>query len=119
MTTIPVLIDHRLRVSHDTLPEGAVEHLVQALEIPNVQKAEAKRLDQWGWQRLPDTIPLWGNDGLGRFTMPRGFLGDFATGMSAYGYNVELVEHRNRWHHTPIGRPIHLRSWQESQVEAL
>src|SRR6187551_1641135 len=124
--TIQVAIDHMLRVDLDALPEGAFEHLTDALSIPNLAREQARKLDQWGWQRLPETIPLYkvhyhGDDdgGTADLLMPRGFLGDFAEGMNAYGCDVKLTEGRNRYHHTPIGHPINLRPWQERQVAAL
>jgi hypothetical protein len=98
MQPLKTLIDHKLRVRVEDLPEHTLENLCEALSIPNLEREKAKKMDQWGWERMPAEIELFSFDtdmlGHTRLVMPRGFLGDFATGMESCGANVELVDHR-------------------------
>ena len=119
MQNIPTLIDDRLHVEHSALPEGAAESIVEALTIPNLVREKAKKMDVWGWQNLPPYVALWGSDEEGRLTMPRGFLERYATGMEAYGGDVQLIEGRCWKPIFRIGNKIELRKWQVGQVEAL
>jgi superfamily II DNA or RNA helicase len=125
-TPIPTLIDHKLRVSLDVLPEDALDSVIEALSIPNLAKAKAKKMDEWGWERMPDYIPLYRlvnpGDEMAEYVyieMPRGFLEDFATGMTAFGAEVELREGRAFQKIFPLGNRINAKPWQEKQIEAL
>jgi len=119
MPPIPTLIDDKLHVAHRDLPDGASESIVEALTIPNLVREKAKKMDEWGWQQLPAWIHLWGNDEEGRLTMPRGFLDRYATGMEAFGGDVQLVEGRHWKQSFRIGNKIELRPWQVGQVQTL
>jgi superfamily II DNA or RNA helicase len=124
---IKTLIDHKLRVSLDALPEGALDMLMDALSIPNLARVQAKKMDEWGWQQMPETISLYKivneGDELAQYVhleMPRGFLGDFAAGMASLGETVELVEGRKWQKIFPLKlSEINLFPWQEEQIETL
>lgn len=116
---LPTQIDHKLRVLIPSMPAECASAILDALEIPNLEKARAKKMDQWGWQRMPDTIALWEMDD-DTLVMPRGFLDALADGAAAFDLQVELVESRNRFRHEEmLGDSIKLRAWQEKQVKAL
>jgi superfamily II DNA or RNA helicase len=122
-TNIPVLIDHKLRVRLADLPDGATGMLMEALSIPNLAREKAKKMDEWGWQKMPEFIKLYEIDfPMGETTelvMPRGFLDQFATGMVAFDAQIELREGRH-WHKIlKIGNPVNFKPWQAKQVEAL
>lgn len=117
MQRLPTLIDHKLRVSLSQLPEGAAEAMCEALSIPNLAKAKAKKMDEWGWQQMPDWIKLWDIEG-DMLVMPRGFLERFATGMESFGCEVELQEGRFWEKLFRAGNEIELRKWQVGQVKA-
>jgi superfamily II DNA or RNA helicase len=126
MITLKVLIDHKLRVRVGDLPEEALEHVCDALSIPNLEREKAKKMDQWGWQRMPERIELFRFDtdmrGNTRLVMPRGFLGDFATGMEMYGLNVELVDHREHGHGDLLdhgGEGWRIFPWQLDQMKKI
>jgi superfamily II DNA or RNA helicase len=120
--SITVHIDHKLHVDVEHLPPGAFRAITEALSIPNLAKLKAQKMDEWGWQRLPDTIDLWeinaayGNQWL---VMPRGFLHDLAVGMLAFDERLDLLDHRQRHNMLRIGNKIDLKPWQIPQVEAI
>lgn len=111
-------IDSKLRVRLKDLPEGAFGALTEALSIPNLEKLKAQKLDQWGWQRMPDWISLWDTDG-DDLVMPRGFLADYAVGMMAFGCEVELVECRTWEPIFKAGTPVKPRPYQKPQMDAI
>jgi superfamily II DNA or RNA helicase len=125
---IPTLIDHKLRVDLSVLPDGALEATTDALSIPNLAREKAKKMDEWGWQKMPEKITLWayeadelpgGELGPPRLVMPRGFLERFAIDMEAFSADVKLVEGRH-WHPIlKVGSKVNLRPWQVPQVEAI
>lgn len=127
MTPIDILIDHKLRVRVEDLPAGALEAMQDALSIPNLAKEKARKMDEWGWQRMPDYIELFefGYDPLAPdekiLVMPRGFLSDLANGLYAFGADCKLVEGRH-WHKLlHLQRPTdwELHPWQQQQLQAL
>jgi hypothetical protein len=127
MQPLKTIIDHKLRVRVRHLPEGALFALCEALSIPNIEKAKAKKLDQWGWQRMPDHIEMFSFeiDSMTDDTwlvMPRGFLGDYAAGMQSFGYEVELQDRRSHAAPTLIdygGEGWRIHPWQREQMEAI
>jgi hypothetical protein len=40
-------------------PRALFDGVIEALSIPNLAKEKAKKMDEWGWQRMPDTISLF------------------------------------------------------------
>lgn len=118
---VRILIDYKLRVLIEDLPLGALEMMVEALSIPNLEKEKARRMDEWGWQNLPDTIELFEIDEeSGVFVMPRGFLRDFAIGLrEGFGETVELEENRHWQPLLRVGRRVTPRRWQEPQIRAI
>jgi superfamily II DNA or RNA helicase len=133
MPALKTTIDHKLRVRIDDLPEGAFEAMKDALTIPNLAREKAKKMDEWGWERMPPFIDLWEyavdepregpDDGRVRdpdwLVMPRGFLENFATGMEAFGAQVELVEGRKWERLFRVGTPVKPMPWQVGQIEAM
>jgi hypothetical protein len=126
MQALKTLIDHKLRVRVSDLPDDALAHVCEALSIQNLEREKAKKMDQWGWQRMPERIELFKFDtdmrGNTRLVMPRGFLGDFATGMEIYGLNVELVDHRSHATGGLLdygGEGWRIFPWQRAQMEKI
>lgn len=91
---------------------------MQALSIPNVAKAAAKKAGQWGWQQLPDYIDLWEMEG-DTLIMPRGFLGAFCQGMSAFGADYQLDDQRTWRDQFRIGNKMVPRPYQEPAIQAM
>ena len=112
-------LNHVIRVALDDLPDGVATHLMDALTIPNLAKWEAQKQHQWGWQAMPDYIDLWLIDSQDHLCMPRGFLGDYMTGMKALGHEVALIDHRNFKALLKIGTKPTPKPWQEPAVEAI
>jgi len=114
-----VQIDSKIRVDVKDLPAGASQMLMEALSIPNTEKEKAQRMNQWGWERMPDFIALWDLRG-DILEMPRGFFDDFRTGITMMGGTID-VEDETKFptHNEDLGEPINLRPWQEPQVEAI
>ena len=116
---IEVIVGSKIWVDINDLPAEAPRMLMEALSIPNMEKENAKRLNQWGWQRMPDYIALWDMDG-DTLIMPRGFFDDFSQGMKMLGGQIEVIDKTTFIdHNEDIGTPINLRPWQEPQVEAI
>jgi superfamily II DNA or RNA helicase len=97
--------------------------MCEALSIPNLVKAKAKKMDEWGWEKLPDYIELYEFDTNGdeetRLVMPRGFLERFMVGMEAFGGEIVLKEGRCWRSVFRIGDKVDLRRWQVPQIETL
>jgi superfamily II DNA or RNA helicase len=115
--TVSATIDYKIRVRPDDLGP-ALDAVIEALEIPNMAKQEARKQDLWGWQNMPETISLaeW-QDGL--LVMPRGFAQDFVSGMDAYGARVEFDDRRTWRPKFRIGKNPKPDSWQEPAIEAM
>ena len=112
---VKALLTHRIEVAVDDLPLGAEDALREALSIPNLAKQKAAKLDQWGWESLPDTIDLWrieDHGGQDWLSMPRGFYADFVQGMKHFGHDVEVRDCRVFDGLFRIGSRVELRRWQ-------
>jgi superfamily II DNA or RNA helicase len=120
---IKTTIDHKLRVRLSDLPIESVPFMLEALNIPNIAKQKARKMDEWGWQEMPDTICLYeitqAEDGSEILVMPRGFLADFAAGMNDFGAQIELVEGRYWEPLFRVGRRVRARPWQKPQIESI
>lgn len=115
---IPVLLNDRLCIVKSTLPQGADEAIREALTIPNLVREKAKKMDEWGWEKLPPALVLYEEDDAA-MSMPRGFLEQFITGMEAYNAVLELREGRTWEPIFKAGSRVNLRPWQIGQVETL
>jgi hypothetical protein len=116
---IKVELGAKIKVSTRDLPEGAARLLMEALSIPNMAKEKAKQMDQWGWQKMPDSIALWDIDGED-LIMPRGFFHDFKDGITMLGGQIEIVDKTAfPTHSEHLGEQINLRPWQVPQLEAI
>lgn len=114
-----IQVDSKIRVNVKELPAGASQMLMEALSIPNSEKEKAQKMNQWGWERMPDFIALWDLHG-DILEMPRGFLDDFRTGITMMGGEIEIEDGTSfPTHNEYLGDPIKLRPWQEPQVEAI
>lgn len=121
-TTIKAIIDHKIRVSIRDLPDDALGAICEALAIPNLAREHAKKMDIYGWQRMPERINLFEIEiDSGKIVMPRGFLGDFAAGMEAFDLEVELVDRRAREDAPYLdgGEDWTLFPWQDQQIDAI
>lgn len=119
---VKAVLTHRIEVPLDDLPAGVEGALKQALTIPNIAKEKARKLDEWGWQRLPDTIDLWRveeHEGRDFLSMPRGFTAAFTDGMAYVGEQVDWWDCRAFERKLRIGTPIELRRWQLPAFEAI
>lgn len=116
---IDVEIGSKIKVDINRLPPEAPKMLMEALSIPNLEKENARSMDQWGWQKLPDYIALWDMEG-DTLVMPRGFFEDFSQGLKMLGAQLNVIDKTSfQSHDEDLGKPINLRSWQEPQVEAI
>jgi superfamily II DNA or RNA helicase len=116
---IKVEIGSTIKVRINDLPEGASRLLMEALSIPNMAKEKAKQMDQWGWQRMPDSIALWDLEG-DYLIMPRGFFRDFKDGLTMLGGQIEVVDKTSFPSHNQfLGEEISLRPWQVPQLDAI
>lgn len=119
MEQIRATVNNDLRVDSLSLPEGVVGDLVDALELPNKAKQNAKKQMQWKWQELPDTISLWNNDDQ-ELIMPRGFRDQFEYGMrEGFNTEVEWSDSRQSERSFKFIPPWTLRPHQEPAVEAV
>lgn len=115
---VKALLDHKLSVRIDLLPEGVAAFLIEALSIPNKQKIEAKEQRLWGWQDMPDTIDLWAiSDDI--LTMPRGFAKDFSDGLDAMGIEIDWIDKREFTKLPRIGNEITPRDHQGPAMDAI
>jgi len=116
---VDVELGSKIKVAMSDLPPEAPKMLMEALSIPNLEKENAQRMDQWGWQKMPDYIALWDIEG-DTLIMPRGFFDDFSQGMMMLGAQLNVIDKTSYpIHDKDLGEPINLRPWQEPQVEAL
>ena len=112
-------LNHVIRVPLDELPAGVSTALMDALTIPNRAKYEAQKQHQWGWQAMQDHIDLWEIDARDRLCMPRGFLGDYQSGMKALKHKVAWSDHREFKALLRIGWKPTPKPWQEPAVQAI
>lgn len=103
-----------------------IEHITDALTIPNQEKIAAKKQQQWGWQSLPDSIRLYEIHTYGEgdhwLVMPRGFAKTFAEGMRSMGYEIEWEDARqwtdNMLPHSEETQTLP-RGWQADAIESI
>ena len=118
MPTVLTAIDHKLRVHVHELPRGAIAGIRDALSIPNVEREKARKLDQWGWQQMPEFIELYQEED-DHLIMPRGFLESYMLGIEAFGGTLKMLDERFWEPLEKIGHEVNLRPWQVGQVETL
>lgn len=80
-------IDYKIRLSLTHTPDEILEFIKQALTIPNIEKKEASKHHIWGWQKMPDNIELWEEDGTD-LIIPRGFHAKLYHGLKELGFEV-------------------------------
>src|SRR5436190_15008740 len=117
---IQAQLDHKIRVNHRDLEPEIAKQIVEALSIPNLAKLEACKQKLWDWQSMPDTIPLWADDGE-HLVMPRGFAHDLLDGLEAIDESVEWIDQRT-WE--PFDTKMYdatssPKRWQVPQIQAI
>lgn len=115
---IRLYVDHEIRIPLDQIDDDVFGMITEALTIPNLAREEAKRLQQWGWQSLPETIKLYEVGGA-FLHAPRGFLADLVTGLEAVGYGWRVEDNMTFGAKFRIGTPIKPRPWQVPQMETI
>lgn len=115
---VKTILDHEIAVRISDLPSGVLPNLVDALTIPNLEKLKAKKMDVYGWQKLPDNIELWRLE-KGFLYMPRGFLHNFFEGMQIMGVDLDIEDHRNQEFAPPWDLRFDPYPWQERQISAI
>lgn len=118
MQEIAIIIDDKLHVHVEDLPDAAREDILDALSIPNQARIKAQKMDQWGWQQMPERIRLYRIDG-DTLRMPRGFLENLAQGLEGYGIQIKLYENRHWKKLFRAGNEVELLPWQVGEVEAI
>ena len=116
------LLTNRIEVPVLQLPVGALDALKEALSIPNQAKLKAQKMDEWGWQNLPDSIDLWNiedHNGIEYLSMPLGFKSAFEGGMAHIGQTVEWYDRRVWEPKFRAGLPVELRRWQVPAQSAI
>jgi superfamily II DNA or RNA helicase len=114
-----IRIDHKIRIARSDLPDHIIEHIQQALTIPNLEREKAMKQGIWGWDKMPEYIELYDWDwATSHLIMPRGFLTSLLAGLDELGvsYSIndcttfEQCEYK-------FGKKIDLRRWQAPAVE--
>lgn len=119
---LKALLDDRIRVDLDAIPEEAAEALMDALCIPNLERENAMKQFQHGAEDLPEEIVMYGLTEMGKYRvldMPRGFAADFVDGMEQFGVEVEFDDQRSKPQRFPVGAKIEKREHQEEPVNAI
>lgn len=111
-------LDHKIRVRLDDLPSELGNPIIEALTIPNLEKLNAKKQHIWGWERMPDDIPLYEIEG-DDLVMPRGFAKFYAEGVRLSGYKIAWEEGRTWNPIFKLGNVIEPRAWQEPAIQAM
>ena len=122
MNPVSIIVNDRLIADLRELPGDLYSHLLEALAIPNLAKAQAKKMDEWGWQNLPDYVDLSREisaNGHDYLSMPRGFLPTLFEGLQAAGYEPDLIDDTYFEQRLRIGTRVTPRPWQENQVQAI
>lgn len=84
--TVRVVIDDHLHVRKADLPIGHEEAIKQRLTVPNGAKAAARKRNDWGWQELDDSFPLYVDVGE-HLVLPRGYAAELRAGIKLAGYD--------------------------------
>ncbi len=113
-------VDHRIRVPLAEIPRGADDLLIDALCIPNLEREEAAKQHQHGWQSLPETIPMYRLDGdpaEALLSMPRGFQRQLEEGLAHFDVKLSWEDERALPAKFRLGRSITPRD--DYQAEAI
>lgn len=116
--TIPLVVDHRIRLVLDDVPADLERNLREALEIPNAEKIKQLEQHVYGANLLPDEIQMWDMHG-DVLDMPRGFLPNLLTGLEATGYQPTVEDNRSYPAALGVGKVISPRNHQEEAVQAI
>jgi len=112
-------IDHKVRIRLDTAPDQIVEHIKDALTIPNVEKKEAARHHIWGWQKMPDSIELWEEDER-YLIIPRGFYEELLRGLEELGQEPLIDPCGMSFPTAEYGEPLHEpKAWQAKAIPVI
>lgn len=95
--------------------------LTDALEIPNLERENAKKHHIQGWEEMPENLRLWESDlyADSDISMPRGFAIDLFDGLEALGYEAELIDERAKPSLFRLGHKIRARDHQLPAVEEI
>lgn len=117
---VVITVDTHLRFSAQDLPAHMVESIKAALTWKNVEKANAKKEDFWGWQNLPDTIQAWELTPNGTFILPRGFAVSLKKGFDRLKIEIVWIDNRGkRALPSRLSPRVALRDYQEDAVETI
>lgn len=97
--SIPVTVDSHLRVDGNLIGHDLAEQIFDELTIYNAAKDVAKKMNRWGWEKLPDDFQLGWLDG-DTVVMPRGYALQLKLLLREKGLRVEWDDHR-RWRRGP------------------
>jgi superfamily II DNA or RNA helicase len=112
------VIDHRIRVQADALPDVLACQIAEALTFENLEREEARKQRTAGWQDLPTHIELFAING-NEVSFPRGFRHAFEAGLQAHGMEVSYEDRRTSHTQFRLGQPIAPRDHQPAAVEAI
>lgn len=119
MVTVKIIVDHRLRVDPGELPDELQSALLEALEIPNLERENAKKHHVYGWQQMPETLPMYRLEEDGHLSIPRGFQKQLISGLGDSGLDVDIVDKTEQSKVFPYKTKIVYRDHQEESVNAI
>ena len=93
MRVVPVVVDNCLRVDGNIIGHDLAGAIFDELEIPNVAKDVAQKMQRWGWEKMPDSFQLGELDG-DTVVMPRGYAYQLKTLLREEGLRVHWVDRR-------------------------
>jgi superfamily II DNA or RNA helicase len=121
--TIAAQLDHRIRFRIGDVPRDADDALIDSLCIPNLERINAKKHHIYGWQEMPEEIPLYGLSGPRSddaiIDVPRGFAFDLVEGMADFGIEFDFEDNRAKPAVFRVGGKIESREHQDPAIDAI
>ncbi len=98
---IEAYVKSHIAIEETSLTIEQIDRLKESLTIPNPDKEVAIREHVRGAQSMPDTIELWGHDGIATFLLPRGIADQLE----------EVLDEEVYWHDFRADHPIDTSDW--------
>jgi len=95
MRSVPVVVDHALRLDGNLIGHDLANTIFDELTIHNSAKDAAEKMNRWGWEDLPDEFILGELDG-DTVVMARGYAYQLKTLLREHGMRVQWVD-RRKW----------------------
>ena len=93
MRSVPVIVDSHLRLDGNFIGHDLAEAIFDELTVYNHAKDVAKKMNRWGWEKLPDDFQLGSLDG-DTVVMPRGYAYQLKTLLRDHDIRVQWEDHR-------------------------